>query len=100
MQESCFLILKGTSFKSGQDIQTGFKSDAPVALYMKTAIDGKGIGGKILSSGSKVTFYAPDISSVKLEGRNFSNVNSGANWLSVNIPEGTYELEILRLSDK
>lgn len=92
-------FVKGTSFKSGQDIQTGFKSDAPVALYMNTS-DDKGNSGQIISSGTKVTFYAPGISSVRLEGKDLSNVNSESNSVSVNIPEGTYEIELLGLSNK
>ena len=93
-------FVKGTSFKSGQAIQTGFKSDTPVALCMNTAADGKGISGKIISSGTKVTFYAPDISLVRLEGSILPKVNSGSNWVMVNIPGGTYEIELLGTSNK
>lgn len=93
-------FVKGTSFKSGQDTQIGFESDASIALYMNAGTDGKRLSGKIISSGTKVTFYAPDISAVKLEGRNLPNVNSGAGWVSVNIPGGTYELELIKLSNK
>ena len=89
-------FVKGTSFKSGQDVQTGFKSDVPVALYMNTATEGKGFGGQIISSGTtKLTFYSPGISSVRLEGSILPKVNSGSNWVMVNIPEGTYEIELL-----
>ncbi|MDE3740920.1 hypothetical protein [Maribacter polysaccharolyticus] len=88
-------FVKGTLFKSGQGIQTGFKSEDPVALYMKTAIEGKGISGKIISSGTKVTFFASGISSVKLDGRSIPFVNSGANRVSVNVPEGTYGIQLL-----
>ncbi|MFC1761054.1 hypothetical protein ACFL6U_03130 [Planctomycetota bacterium] len=90
-------FVKGKSFKSGQDIQTGFKSDAPVALYMNTAIEGKGLSGKIISSGTKVTFYSSDISSVRLEGRKLPVDMSEPNCVSVNIPEGTYAIELLGL---
>ncbi|MEP4743090.1 MAG: hypothetical protein ABJX94_00135, partial [Flavobacteriaceae bacterium] len=62
--------------------------------------DGKGMSGKIISSGSKVTFYTPNISSIKLEGRNLPMVSSGANWVSVNIPEGTHKIELLSLTKK
>lgn len=88
-------FVKGSSFKSGQDIQTGFKSDTPVALYMNTVVDGKGTSGKIISSGTRVTFYAPGISSVKLDGRKISIDILEPNSVSVNIPKGTYELELL-----
>lgn len=88
-------FVKGTSFQSGQDIQTGFKSDTPVALYMNTAIDGKGSSGKIISFGTKVTFYAPDISSIKLEGKKVPVDISVPNCVSVNIPAGTFKIELL-----
>ena len=93
-------FVKGTSFNSGQKIQTGFKSDTPVALYMNTAIDGRGSRGKIISSGSKVSFYAPDISSVRLEGRKLAGDRSEPNCVSVTIPKGTYSIELMRLSNK
>ncbi|WP_273277215.1 hypothetical protein [Maribacter polysiphoniae] len=88
-------FVKGKSFKSGQDIQTGFKSDDPIAIYMNTATDGKGISGKIISSGTKVTFFASDISAVKLDGRSIPIVNSESNQVSVNVPEGTFEIQLL-----
>ncbi len=88
-------FVKGKSFKSGQDIQTGFKSDASVALYMNTATDSEGVNGKIVSPGTDVTFYAPDISSVRLEGNKLPIVDTGSNWLRVNIPKGTYNLELM-----
>jgi hypothetical protein len=88
-------FVKGTSFKSGQDIQTGFESDTSVALYMNIVADGKASSGQIISSGTIVTFYAPCISSVRLEGKDLPNVNSGSNSVSVNIPKGTYKIELL-----
>ena len=93
-------FVKGTSFTSGQDIQTGFKSDEPVALYMNTANEDKKISGQIISPGTKVTFYYPNISSVKLGGKDVSIDGSGSNWVSVTIPEGTYAIELLVLSNK
>ncbi|MFC1766117.1 hypothetical protein ACFL6U_29075 [Planctomycetota bacterium] len=92
-------FVKGTSLKSGQDIKTGFKSETPVALSMNTAIDGKGMSGKIVSSGTKVTFYAADISSVRLAGREIPVDDSEPNCVSVAIPEGTHGIELLGLSN-
>lgn len=88
-------FVKGKSFKSGQDIQTGFKSDTSVALYMNIENASDGVKGKIVSPGTNVTFYAPDISSVILEGSKLPIVDSGSNWIRVNIPIGTYNLELL-----
>ncbi len=88
-------FVKGTSFKSGEDMENGFKSDAPLALYMNTAKNGKGSSGKIISSGASVTFYNSDVSSVKLNGNKLSNVASGENWVRVRIPQGTYTIELV-----
>lgn len=93
-------FIKGTSFHSGSEVQAGFKSDAPVALYMNTSTDGKGMHGKIISSGTKVTFYYPGVSAVKLEGSIIPVDISESNCVSVNIPEGTYTIELLGLSNK
>ncbi|CAH8284110.1 hypothetical protein EV196_103320 [Mariniflexile fucanivorans] len=84
-------FVKGTSFKTSKDFQTGFKSDTPVALYMNI----NKTKGQIVSPGTEVTFYAPSISSVKIEGSNLPIIDSGTNWVSVNIPEGTYEIELM-----
>ena len=89
-------FVKGKSFKSEREnIKTGFKSDIPVALYMKNTNDGQGIKGKIVSPGTNVTFYAPGISSVRLDSKDLTNVLSEANSVSVNIPKGTYNIELI-----
>ncbi|MFB9057360.1 hypothetical protein ACFFU9_11480 [Mariniflexile ostreae] len=88
-------FVKGESFKSEQDIQIGFKSDASVALYMNIANDVKGMSGKIISSETHVTFYSPDITSIRLDGENVSVDNSVPNAIRVKIPEGTYAIELL-----
>ncbi|WP_297089329.1 hypothetical protein [uncultured Draconibacterium sp.] len=92
-------FVKGTSFKSGEDMENGFKSDAPLALYMNTAKDDKGSSGKIISSGASVTFYNSDVSSVKLNGNKLTNVASGENWVRVRIPKGTYTIELVNNSN-
>lgn len=89
-------FVKGKSFKSGDNNQTGFKSDDSVALYMNTSNDGEATRGKIVSSGTKITFYAHGISAVKLDEKNIPITDSGANWIRVNIPKGTYEVELVK----
>ncbi|ALJ05408.1 hypothetical protein APS56_09880 [Pseudalgibacter alginicilyticus] len=87
-------FVKGVSFISGRDVQTGFKSDDPIALFMNTK-NGKGNSGKIISSGTYVTFYAPNISSVKLDGEKIPVEKSKEHGIRVNIPEGNYTIELL-----
>ncbi|MDN3666965.1 hypothetical protein QWY92_16335 [Algibacter miyuki] len=87
-------FLKGKSFKSGQGNSIGFKSDNSVALSMNCDVDGKGMSGKIISPGTKVTFYAPSISSVKIDGINVPIDVLKTNSVSFSIPEGTFKLEL------
>lgn len=93
-------LVKGKSFITGKDIQTGFKSDVSVAIYMNASSSRQASKGQMVSPGTNVTFYAPNISSVRLEEKNIPIIDSGVNWIRVNIPKGTYEIELLKNSGK
>ena len=82
-------FVKGLSFNDGQSIRHGFQADASVAVYMKGSL------GKITSSGTMVTFYYPEISSVQLNGNTVPSVKSGRNWVRVHIPKGTFAVKLL-----
>ncbi|MDF7808667.1 hypothetical protein P4E94_14550 [Pontiellaceae bacterium B12219] len=92
-------FVKGTAFESERNILPGFKSDTPVVVYLTVAAAGKGMSGQIISSGSNVTFYAPAISSVKLNGVNVPVEFSQPDGVSLNIPEGTYAIELLGIGE-
>lgn len=88
-------FVKGLSFKSGQHTLIGVQSEASVALSMNIGVDAKSATGKIVSPGTKVTFYAVGISSVKIDGIKVPIVNSKANNVTVIIPKGTFKVELL-----
>ncbi|MEP3836426.1 MAG: hypothetical protein ABJM36_02210 [Algibacter sp.] len=88
-------FVKGSSFKSGQQTLIGFKSDAPVALSMNTRVGRKEATGKMVSSGAQVTFYATGVSSVKIDGIKIPVEESKPNSVTVNIPKGTFKVELL-----
>jgi len=88
-------FVKGTAFKSGKEIPIGFKSDASVALYVNSNSENESMKGKIVSPGTDVTFYAPDISIVKLDGIKITLKNKEPNSVRVNIPKGTHNIELL-----
>ncbi|UXX79138.1 hypothetical protein N7E81_17430 [Reichenbachiella carrageenanivorans] len=87
-------FVKGTSFKSGQDIPIGFSSETPITIYMNGKSEEKKIVGKIISSGAKVTFYDSDISAVKIDDKKIPVDISEPNSVSVTIPIGTYKIEL------
>ncbi|MFY0715266.1 hypothetical protein J1D01_16510 [Seonamhaeicola sp. NFXS20] len=87
-------FVKGKSFTSKKHIQTGFKSDDSVVVYMNV-INTQQLKGRIISHGTRVTFYAPGISTIKLDGVKVPVDISEPNSISVNIPKGTFVIELL-----
>ena len=87
-------FVKGKSFLSKKQRQTGFKSDDSVVIYMNI-INTQQLKGRIISHGTRVTFYAPGISTIKLDGVKVPVDISEPNSISANIPEGTFEIELL-----
>ena len=91
-------FVKGMAFDNGNPIRTGFDSDSSVALYLNNSE--KGMQGKIISTGANLSFYYPEISSVKLDGIPLNTVDSGSNWLKVIIPEGIFAIELDTRNDQ
>jgi hypothetical protein len=54
----------------------------------------KGTRGKIVSPGTNVTFYAPGIGAVRLNGLTAPSLSTGIGWVRVSVAAGTYDLEI------
>ncbi len=85
-----YFVRKGNYFDDGSTPRVGYSSVSDVSVYLN------GAKGRIISPSSDVTFYYPGITAVALEGcSNLSIVDSGTNWVKVNIPEGTYNLELI-----
>ena len=56
--------------------------------------------GKIVSTGTTVTFYYPGISSVLLDGKVVTLLEKGLNTAKINVPIGTYSITIMANSKK
>ncbi|UXX81054.1 hypothetical protein N7E81_08070 [Reichenbachiella carrageenanivorans] len=83
-------FVKGTSFDDGQTIRSGFEAQESVALYMDTTEN----SGMVASEGTTVTFYSSGISAVLLNGKSARALASGTNWMQVEIPSGTFTIEL------
>ncbi len=93
-------FVKGLSFDNGEVVRTGFQSDASVSLYLNSTKQKKGMQGKIVSTGTTVTFYCPGISSVLLDGKVVTLLEKGLNTAKINVPIGTYSITIMTNSKK
>ena len=84
-----YFVRKGTSFSTTDGPPVGFVSAEDVSVYVR------GTGGSIVSPGTSVRFTYPAISGVALDGSAVSNIDSGTNWVEVNVPSGTHNVELL-----
>jgi len=83
-----YFVRKGQSLDDGFTPRVGFEALNDVSIYLD------GMAGRIISPGTLVTFYYPGIVGVSLGGGSpLSNISSGTNWVQVNIPSGTHEIE-------
>jgi hypothetical protein len=84
-----YFVRQGNLFRHNTENQLGFQSDSLVSILFRDRI------GKIVSPGTNVMFFYPDINGIKLNGNLNSVLESGQNWLKVYIPEGESDLEII-----
>ena len=83
-----YFVRKGLTFNNGVSPRVGFDSVSGVSIYMQD------IYGRIVSPGTNVTFYYPDVNRVLLNGSPLSIISSGVDWVQVYIPSGTHEVEL------
>lgn len=84
-----YFVRKGTSFSTTHGPAVGFVSSEDVSVHMR------GTGGSIVSPGTSVRFTYPAISGVTLDGSTAGIIDSGTHWVEVNVPSGTYSVELL-----
>ena len=53
------------------------------------------MSGRIISDGTTVTFYCPEIESVQLDGKAVELIDSGFNWAKVQVPADKFSVEIV-----
>ena len=83
-----YFVKNGTKFDDGAATRSGFSSTSPVSIYVRDQ------AGGIVSPGTSVTFYAPSIRSVTLDGSDLSGT-SGSNSFTATVPAGTHTLAFL-----
>lgn len=84
-----YFVRNGKSFNDGASKKQGFLSDDYVSVYMN------GKTGSIVSKGTNVTFYYPGVKGVKLNDANADVVAAGDGWITVNVPEGTFDVTLV-----
>lgn len=83
-----YFVRQGVSFSAGQDLRQGFEAGAAISLVVKNK------SGALVSPGTGVKVYYPQISGVRLNGAAVSLSGAGAGWVSFNAPAGRHTLEI------
>ncbi len=83
-----YFVRNGSSYDDGTSPQVGFDSVSDVSIYMNE------MKGRIVSPGTDVTFYYPGVSGVSLNGSPLIRIDLGADWVQVNIPAGTHEIQL------
>ena len=84
-----YFVRKGISFGTTQGPSVGFDSGDEVSVYLRGTL------GSIVSPGTTVRFTYPAISGVELDGSTVGVSASGPDWVEVNVPSGTYSVELL-----
>ncbi|MFC1761053.1 hypothetical protein ACFL6U_03125 [Planctomycetota bacterium] len=88
-------FVKGVSFDDGHSTRCGFQADESIALYMNSSAAPSGMRGMITSNGTKVTFYYPEITSVKINGNAAEVTASGRGWVQIQVPSGTFRVDMV-----
>lgn len=84
-----YFVGEGRSFNDGAAERRGFQSTSDVSIFVD---DGH---GSIISPGTSVTFYAPDLAELLLDNEQIVPSGQGSGWLSVFLAEGNHDLEFI-----
>lgn len=84
-----YFVGEGRSFNDGAAERSGFQSTTDISIFVG---DGH---GSIISPGTSVTFYAPDLYGLLLDNEQVVPSGQGSGWLSVFVEEGNHELEFI-----
>lgn len=84
-----YLIVAGNCFLDSSTKTIGYKSDQALTIYM----DNK--SGQVVSSGTDITFYYPQIKSVELNNQAVNPIESDEGWIKVSVPEGTHQVQLI-----
>ena len=84
-----YFVRKGRSFSTTSGPRVGFSSGGDVSLYMR------GTQGSIVSPGTRVRFTYPGITRIRIDGSLASNRGRGTDWVEVDVPSGTHQVELV-----
>jgi len=83
-----YFVRKGRSFNDGSPVRQGFDSAfSDITFYTREG------SGSIISPGTDVTFYHPNITGVRLNGSSQAVLLSGNGWVKINVPNGTHKID-------
>lgn len=84
-----YFIRQGSSFLTKGTVKSGFSSAQPLSLHVR------GRKGRVVSPGTNVTFYYPQISAVLLNNQKITILKKNPEGsIEVFIPQGTHSLEL------
>ena len=81
-----YFVRKGVKFDDGSPSRQGFDSDSEISLFIEDK------DGQIISPGTDITFYYPEITGMKLDGALASVLTSGSGWVKIHVEKGTHDL--------
>jgi hypothetical protein len=84
-----FFVRQGTAFDDGSVSRVGFISDSPVTIFMNDK------NGQIISPGTTITIFFPEITGVIIDGEETPFLESDGNWVKIHIDEGNHDIQII-----
>ena len=83
-----FFVRQGSLFDDGSDSRIGFESDAAISIYMN------GRNGTVISPGTNMTLYYPELHGVEIDGQLASITDSGPGWIEVFVEPGNHDISL------
>ena len=86
-----YFVGEGNIFNDGAAQRSGFQSTLDVTVFLDSN------QGNIISPGTNITIYEPDLSSILLDAQMVTPIAQGSGWLSFFVPVGSHDLELLSI---
>jgi hypothetical protein len=86
---TAYFVRQGRSLTNSATPATGFSSAQDVSLYLNQT------RGNIVSPGTSVTLFYPNIQSVSLNSNIIPSTITGSSFVTVTIPAGTHAIELI-----
>jgi hypothetical protein len=83
-----YLVRKGSHFSYTSSPKIGFESTSPISVNFE---DRK---GQIISSGTNVTFFYPDLEGIQLNEQLVTPVDQGDGWITIQVEKGNHQFTL------